>query len=298
MPLRDFLKKKEKIEEVASNAPHQQPPPEGFEPPPFKFVRSDTNTEEMVEPPSFPDDRPPTGHTQSPQRSPGRHGSSSRASDAEESPQKERRSLADRLHLHRDKARSSSAHSAHVPQNMPDIQDAYNEKGSKEDKEAQWEERATMLASTQKSPGLGAMSSNQSKNMSDLNLSNTSPRRSSLSDAEGDINIQTAIQLHEEGKLSEAATMFKQLADKGNVLSAVLYGLSLRHGWGVPQDEKRAFTYLSSAASDSATLEAEALKHGIKKGGAAKGELVLAIFELGNCYRYGWGTSIDKTAAR
>ena len=36
----------------------------------------------------------------------------------------------------------------------------------------------------------------------------------------------------------------------------------------------------------------------MKKGGAAKGELVLAIFELGNCFRNGWGVKKDAVAAR
>lgn len=36
----------------------------------------------------------------------------------------------------------------------------------------------------------------------------------------------------------------------------------------------------------------------MKKGGAAKGELVLAIFELANCFRHGWGVKIDKYAAK
>lgn len=34
------------------------------------------------------------------------------------------------------------------------------------------------------------------------------------------------------------------------------------------------------------------------KGGAAKGELVLAIFELANCFRYAWGVKKDPIAAR
>lgn len=34
------------------------------------------------------------------------------------------------------------------------------------------------------------------------------------------------------------------------------------------------------------------------KGGAAKGELVLAIFELANCFRYAWGVKKDPLAAR
>ena len=36
----------------------------------------------------------------------------------------------------------------------------------------------------------------------------------------------------------------------------------------------------------------------MKKGGAAKGELVLAMFELANCFRYGWGIDKDPVAAR
>lgn len=56
--------------------------------------------------------------------------------------------------------------------------------------------------------------------------------------------------------------------------------------------------YLSAAASNSASVESEALHAGLKKGGAAKGELVLAIFELANCFRHGWGVSKDPVAAR
>jgi hypothetical protein len=41
-----------------------------------------------------------------------------------------------------------------------------------------------------------------------------------------------------------------------------------------------------------------ALKAGLKKGGAAKGELVLAIFELANCFRHGWGITKDPVAAK
>ncbi|PQE11555.1 Tetratricopeptide-like helical protein [Rutstroemia sp. NJR-2017a WRK4] len=33
------------------------------------------------------------------------------------------------------------------------------------------------------------------------------------------------------------------------------------------------------------------------KGGPAKGELVIAIFELANCFRNGWGVEKDPVAA-
>jgi TPR repeat protein len=71
-----------------------------------------------------------------------------------------------------------------------------------------------------------------------------------------------------------------------------------RHGWGIPKDETRAVTYLSYAASNSAEIETLALQAGMKKGGAAKGELTLAIFELANCFRHAWGVKKDPVAAK
>jgi TPR repeat protein len=56
--------------------------------------------------------------------------------------------------------------------------------------------------------------------------------------------------------------------------------------------------YLSLAASNSAEVEKLALGAGIKKGGAAKGELVLAMYELANCFRNGWGIKKDPAAAK
>lgn len=57
-------------------------------------------------------------------------------------------------------------------------------------------------------------------------------------------------------------------------------------------------TFLSAAAANSASIETQALEAGLKKGGAAKGELVLAIYELANCFRNGWGIEKDPVAAR
>lgn len=36
----------------------------------------------------------------------------------------------------------------------------------------------------------------------------------------------------------------------------------------------------------------------MKEGGAAKGELVLAMYELANSFRHGWGVEKDPVAAR
>lgn len=71
-----------------------------------------------------------------------------------------------------------------------------------------------------------------------------------------------------------------------------------RHGWGCEPDPEKAVFYLSSAAKNAADVENHALQAGLKKGGAAKGELVLAIFELANCFRHGWGIDKDAIAAK
>ena len=97
--------------------------------------------------------------------------------------------------------------------------------------------------------------------------------------------------MHETGELTKATEMFGRLGDPNganNALSQVLYGLALRHGWGVEKDESKAVMFLSAAASNSGAIEEEALKAGMKKGGQAKGELTLAIFGLANCFRNGW----------
>lgn len=102
-------------------------------------------------------------------------------------------------------------------------------------------------------------------------------------------------------ELEKATFLFSRLASPSgpnNALAQVIYGLSLRHGWGCVPSPTESLKYLSLAASNSAGVEAVALSAGKKKGGAAKGELVLAIFELGNSFRHGLGCQKDPIAAR
>lgn len=81
-------------------------------------------------------------------------------------------------------------------------------------------------------------------------------------------------------------------------LSLFIWLTSPSHGWGIPPNPSNAVSYLSLAARNSAAIESVALDAGLKKGGAAKGELVLAIYELANCYRMGLGVARDPVAAR
>jgi len=318
--LSDLLKKKSKIEEA--QGPRDGP----LVVPEFKFIRSTTESQEIIEPPTYPEDevRPSARHSKEDKRTLGfRHSSNASftkdptaalTSTAEKTsqqlpvrPRGERR-LSERLHLHR---RSRSANSIESSTNLPDDLPAAPEtigaapKGSaaedaeqrdaEEQREAQWEKRATMLA--MKNPLRDSQLDGTPSEKPDRSRS----RSPSISDTAGDVNIQEAIRLHEAGDLKRSTKMFEQLANpKGanNALSQVLYGLALRHGWGIEVDPERAIHYLSLAASNAASVEEQALASGMKKGGAAKGELVLAIFELANCFRHGWGVKKDAVASR
>lgn len=125
-----------------------------------------------------------------------------------------------------------------------------------------------------------------------------------------DEQVQHAIDLHEAGKLEESAELFETLGDPNGInhpLAQVLLGLSYRHGWGVPVNEEMAFKYLRIAASNSALVDKiaatgqatniKASASNKSRKGIAKGELVLSIYELGNCFRYGWGTEKDPESA-
>ena len=304
MTLKDLVKKKDKISGDGSEG---QSAAENLAPPGITFVRSDTYSQEIIQPPKFDNDperptgQPGTSET-SPRRGFGRLRKSSNASPAPSENTKETKRLTERLHLISRSSRASSTSSVNVPSDLPSITDAYSERGDKQETEARWEERATLLAkenaTVHSRPPTSEMSQLKLSGDGKASSERSSSRPRSVSDAASDENIQEAIRLHEARELEKATEMFGRLAENGNVLSQVLYGLSLRHGWGCTADPARAVTYLTAAASNSASVEAAALKAGMKKGGAAKGELVLAIFELANCFRYGWGVDVDKVAAR
>jgi len=311
MTLKDVFKKKDKIREdvtpIVADAPPRSPPP-------FTIMRSDTNTQELISPPTFADDIAPApaedlsitkrlsrlgGPSNASQRlrSASNASTTSRASSKGD---KGERRLSQRLHLH---SRASSQNSINVPSDLPDIKDLPIEP---EEKEAKWEERATILANSnpnarpKSQDGHSSSRVNLNQKVQASGQAHLGDRPSvtrSVSSAKGDENIQEAIRLHESGDLSASTAMFGRLAE-GNAMAQIMYGLALRHGWGIPPNPPLAIQYLSRAAASSANVESAALSSGMKKGGAAKGELVLAIYELANSFRHGWGVEKDAVAAR
>ncbi|KAF9915649.1 hypothetical protein BX616_005661 [Lobosporangium transversale] len=67
-------------------------------------------------------------------------------------------------------------------------------------------------------------------------------------EVEADENIQKAIELHENNQLEEATRYFALAAQSENPLGQLMYGLSLRHGWGCKSNPAEAIKYLQRAA--------------------------------------------------
>ncbi|KAJ4163368.1 hypothetical protein LMH87_005102 [Akanthomyces muscarius] len=317
--------------------------------PEFTFVRSDTASMEVIHPgeggsshhhhnpaPAPHDDATAGGAHLSPSKEPSGlrrslsifHSNRSRSTSVSSAAShhstasgsgSRRRRLSERLHLRHHQPESSDS----VPVDLPAIVVGAAD-------EAQWEQRATLLASQNEiarsapgspglndsmaslsiasavpehsnSPGAAAVpAGGRSRSRSHSSGGKTPPPKA-VSSVKIDADIQEAIRLHEEGDLRRSTAIFGRLADTqgaNNPLSQVLFGLALRHGWGCTPDTERAVTYLSAAASNAAAVEEMALEAGMKKGGAAKGELILAIFELANCFRHGWGIPKDPVAAK
>ena len=320
MPLKDLLKKKDKIRDEGATNDEKKGPTLSPDVPEFQFFRTTTSVHEAIEPPSFPGD--PT-RTEVPLLSPKdtrgfgrfrRHSNvsnaSSQGSNGRDSVDGEGRrrsgTLSERLHF----GRSRSSSSINVPDGLPDVGGAVVART--EEEEARWEKRATVLV--QKGPlGQGMASAPPTPTvevtevlgrvgMAPSGGATTQRRPSAGVNAPADEeNIQEAIRLHEKGNLEASTALFGRLADPNganNALAQVLYGLALRHAWGIDANQEQAVHYLSLAASNSAEVEKLALGAGMKKGGAAKGELVLAMYELANCFRNGWGIKKDPAAAK
>ncbi|KAK8162960.1 hypothetical protein BKA80DRAFT_204219 [Phyllosticta citrichinensis] len=291
MTLKGLLRKKDRMRTDDTVPSHHGLAPPG--PPEVTIIRTTTTMQERISPPSYPGDG-----EKSPRLLPipGKQNENQRrlsifrrpsqlAPDGRGAARNDKR-LSERLHLSRPRANSSLVN---LPSNLPAIS---VEVARSTEEQAEWEQRATALAKgtlISKGDGLGCETARS-----------PSP---SVSDEPGDVrnNIQEAIRLHESGDLERSTEMFSKLANPNganNALSQVLYGLALRHGWGCQPNQELAVTYLSYAAANSAEIESLALAAGMKKGGAAKGELVLAMFELANSFRHGWGVKKDPTAAR
>ncbi|KAL0945699.1 hypothetical protein HGRIS_014850 [Hohenbuehelia grisea] len=80
----------------------------------------------------------------------------------------------------------------------------------------------------------------------------------------------------------------------GCSVGKLMWGLTLRHGWGCEKNEKTGFTWLSRAAESAVEDLEQARIRGTVDVNAVQSELVLAIYEVGQCFFHGWGVVKDQ----
>ncbi|KAI8368215.1 uncharacterized protein BYT42DRAFT_122697 [Radiomyces spectabilis] len=120
-------------------------------------------------------------------------------------------------------------------------------------------------------------------------------KQSFIGGSEAEELVHRGIKFHEAGQLEKATELFRQAANQNFPMALFLYGVSLRHGWGCKKSEHLAFQYLQKAA-EHAVMDLEGLSNTVNTS-AAKGELIMAIYELGVSFRHGWGCKKNKETA-
>ncbi|KAF9186660.1 hypothetical protein BGZ50_002372 [Haplosporangium sp. Z 11] len=106
--------------------------------------------------------------------------------------------------------------------------------------------------------------------------------------------VRQGIEYHELGDITKATHFFRTAAEIGDPVGMLMYGLSVRHGWGCAPNRTLAFQYLQKSAEHAV---GDLNSRDSFASTAAKGELVLAIYELGICFRHGWGVEKNKKTA-
>lgn len=117
----------------------------------------------------------------------------------------------------------------------------------------------------------------------------------SLPDAalSAETHVELGIEQHEDNRLPQSTHHFKVAAEMGDLTGCLLYGLALRHGWGVRPDLKRSVQMLQRAA-DSVNLNSNNLRSSKFFTTPLNDQLAVAIYELAISFKNGWGVDMDK----
>ncbi|CAO3587285.1 unnamed protein product [Absidia cylindrospora] len=113
--------------------------------------------------------------------------------------------------------------------------------------------------------------------------------------SEGEALLLEGIKYHESGKLEQATYYFHKASQLQLPMAMFFYGVSLRHGWGCQKNEPVAFQYIQKAA-EHAVMDLNSLSKTVNTS-ASKGELIMAIYEMGISFRHGWGCRKNKETA-
>lgn len=240
-----MLKKKDRLDHEYSADQHATV--NKLAAPEFTFIRSDTNTQEVIYPPTGPDGanddhdvHVSAKDSNKPHRSLDVFNKTRSRGNSLSSPKVDNakkdgpaRRISQRLHLSR-----TPNTSEYVPENLPKIKIG-DGTVDKDTSERDWEKRATILAQRneqRRSASVTPSSGGEQSNPFDMHTLNKSLQQhtkseGAVSSKDPDDHIQEAIRLHEEGQLDQSTSMFGRLADPNgpnNPLSQVLYGLALR----------------------------------------------------------------------
>ncbi|KAI8084830.1 uncharacterized protein BX664DRAFT_360657 [Halteromyces radiatus] len=120
-------------------------------------------------------------------------------------------------------------------------------------------------------------------------------RKKEAPTSEGEALLLEGIKYHESGKLEQATYYFQKAAQLQLPMAMFFYGVSLRHGWGCQKNEQVAFQYIQKAA-EHAVLDLNSLSKTVNTS-VSKGELIMAIYEMGVSFRHGWGCRKNKETA-
>ncbi|KAJ7598748.1 HCP-like protein [Mycena floridula] len=149
--------------------------------------------------------------------------------------------------------------------------------------------------------------SNEPKRRVAFQTPSTSPSSETGTAQSAQEYLQLGITHHEANRLRESAICFERSAVVGGGcgVGMLMYGLTLRHGWGCEKNEKTGFKWLRKAA-EAAVDDLESARNGgsivgegsekLKTGdeAAVQNELILAIYEVGQCFFHGWGVAKDQ----
>lgn len=146
-------------------------------------------------------------------------------------------------------------------------------------------------------------------------------------------HVSVGIEMHEKGQVREASYHWQYAAQHGDLTGMLLYGLALRHGWGVRQNATEAVKWLQKAMEISMQLyniesspdsqsntnttttkttttttnkedrdskvrqSTLSLMQGETISKTKRAQIALALYELGMSYLHSWGTEKNETLA-
>lgn len=124
-------------------------------------------------------------------------------------------------------------------------------------------------------------------------------------------HVSLGIMYHEKGNLRGSSYHWQFAAFKNEPTAMLLYGLALRHGWGIKQNPGEAAKWLRRVIGptiDGYSLD-DVLKPETTKNlqvalfntsaptKVKKAQIALALYELGMCYLKSWGVEKDEEMA-